>query len=341
MSQHGGNIYSFDKEIIDFSANINPFGISERVKNVIIKNLDKLVNYPDTEYRKLKNAISQFHNINTNSIVCGNGGADIIYRLVHALKPCRAIVQSPTFSEYEKALSEVNCKVINYNSLEIKENILGFIDGSIDFIVICNPNNPTGTITEKTLLKKIALKSLQCGAVLLLDECFNDYKPLQYSMIDEINDFPNIFILKSMTKMYASAGLRLGYGISSNCELIKKVSESGQPWAINILSAEAGIEMLKDIEYRENFINFVLEESEFLYKNLNDLGFEVFKPNANYVFFYSKNTELHLELLKNGILIRDCSNYKNLGKGYYRIAVKQHEDNLYLINLLERYNHLS
>ena len=235
MHSHGGDIYSYAERtgssvIYDFSANINPFGISDEVRKAIAGSVDKISNYPDPQNRELKAAISKYHGISESYIVCGNGGADIIYRTVMAVRPEKSLVIAPTFTEYYEALSQ-NCKNLVTYSLPhpfvIDE---GFIDeisiNSYDLIVLCNPNNPTGTLTEKDMICRIAETAKKKNTKVILDECFFDMTELnseKNSMISLCEQYPNLIIIKSMTKMYALPGIRLGYGICSDEDLTEKI----------------------------------------------------------------------------------------------------------------------
>ena len=349
MHSHGGDIYSYAERtgssvIYDFSANINPFGISDEVRKAIAGSVDKISNYPDPQNRELKAAISKYHGISESYIVCGNGGADIIYRTVMAVRPEKSLVIAPTFTEYYEALSQ-NCKNLVTYSLPhpfvIDE---GFIDeisiNSYDLIVLCNPNNPTGTLTEKDMICRIAETAKKKNTKVILDECFFDMTELnseKNSMISLCEQYPNLIIIKSMTKMYALPGIRLGYGICSDEDLTEKIRKCGQPWPVNIPASEAGIAALKDVGYRKEFIEYIEEERMFMYSELRKLGFEVWKPSANFVFFRAPGIgNLDTRLAKYGLMIRHCDNYPGLNEEYYRICVRMRNENLFLLRCLEK-----
>ncbi|MBQ8825385.1 MAG: aminotransferase class I/II-fold pyridoxal phosphate-dependent enzyme [Ruminococcus sp.] len=346
MNFHGGNIYTENGTIesenyIDFSSNINPFGVSNVIKNAIIESIQDLVHYPDPYCRELRRELSYYHKINKDYIVCGNGGADIIFRFIKAVSPTNALIPVPTFSEYESVLKECNCK-INYfimpEPFEITEKLLYEMQsGTYDFLVLCNPNNPTGSLIETQLLKKILDLSKKKQILVLLDECFYDITEYENSMIHEIDKYPNLFILKSMTKMYAIPGLRIGYGICSDKKLITKVQDTGQPWSVSTLASRAGCSALHDDNSRVNFLKFLKEERKYFYNELKNLGLKVWKPSANYIFFRAKgNFELDKQLLYYNIFIRHCENYKGLNAEYYRVAIRKHEENQYFIQCLKK-----
>lgn len=349
---HGGDIYSVKEKgienILDFSANINPKGIPERVKTAIKEGLDTCVNYPDPLCRELTSAISEFETLRKDCIICGNGAADIIFRLVLALKPKKALVLAPTFAEYEIALNTVDCQTVRYSLKEeeefvLNEEYLNELDDSYDIIFLCNPNNPTGRLVSRSLLEKTLELCQKNNIVMVLDECFiefvEDYE--SYSMKTYIDNFKKLFILKAFTKSYAMPGLRLGYGLCSDGELIHRIVGMGQPWAVSVPAQIAGVQALKETEYLEESLREIRLERKYLVSELIKLGIKVYEPSANYIFFNINNSHSYHahdfkdKLLEKGIIIRDCSNYPGLSEGYYRIAVKDHFANECLINTLK------
>ena len=221
---HGGDIYTykemFKREALDYSANINPLGMPRGVKEALIESIDSWANYPDPLCRKLKYDLAENEKVDNEYIILGNGAADIIFRLVYALKPKKAIVLAPTFSEYEEALTSVECKV-QYHYLKeedgflLRDDFIECISDEIDMVFICNPNNPTGELVSIELLEKILKRCREKDVMLVMDECFNDFieEPERYTMKNYLKENKNLFILKAFTKIYAMAGLRLGYGL--------------------------------------------------------------------------------------------------------------------------------
>lgn len=349
MAIHGGDVYTASEilgnlDIVDFSANINPLGVPDSVHEAIVENIDRLRNYPDPKCRKLREAIGEFHGIHPDQIVCGNGGADIIFRLVYSICPKKALIPVPTFSEYGEALEKYGTEV-NYFQLEYPFCITAALldelkTNQYDFLVICNPNNPTGSLIDGNLMSDIMDYAKENNIYVLLDECFYDMTDDEMglnSLISDIDYYPNIIILKSMTKLYAIPGLRLGYGISADTELISKIATIGQPWSVNVMAELAGCAALKDYVYRSKSIQYLKTEREYLYTGLKELGFDVWKPNANYIFFRVKGcTNLDELLLPKYILLRHCDTYKGLNGEYYRAAVKSRVENNYLLQSLKK-----
>lgn len=340
---HGGDIYKYgNEEMIDFSSNVNPKGLPLLVKKAIIDNMEEYSKYPDPNCRELKRELGKYHNISNDYVVCGNGAADIIFRMVFAKKPKKALIVVPTFSEYEIALKSINCEIeyhilLQENGYVLTETILEKITEDIDMIFICNPNNPTGLVVEKELMIKIAEKSKEKGVLLVVDECFNDFliDSMNYTLIPYLKENSQVIILKAFTKNYAMAGLRLGYSLSSNISFNKILENTFQPWSVSTVGMKAGVAALKEKDYLEESKKENDESCRYLTSNLKAMNFKVFDSKANYIFFYSEIKNLEEKTKEHLILIRDCSNYVGLEKGYYRIAVKSKEDNMKLIEALK------
>lgn len=338
---HGGNIYKYDHAVLDFSANMNPLGMPSEVKNAIIENIDKYQAYPDPNNTALTYAISKYYNVSQEKIVCGNGAADIIFRIVLGLKPKKGLVLAPTFAEYEEALTSVGCHVVHYylpkeGNFKLENNFLDSIEDDLNIVFICNPNNPTGIPIKKDLILKIARKCKSIGAVLVVDECFSDFliDEEKYSIAADIENLDNVIILKAFTKMYAMAGIRLGYLLTGSRLISEKIENTLQPWSVSTVASVAGIEALKHKDFVYKTKEYISTNRKLLIDGLKKLGLEIVPSQANYILFKAKkNIE---EALKNrNILIRDCSNYVNLCKGYYRIAVKTDEENIIFLRNLK------
>ena len=349
---HGGNIeelarkYNLKKEnIIDFSANINPLGLSENVKKTIIETIDEINIYPDITYYNLKKSISNYEKTTSDYLTLGNGAAEVIFNLVRAVNPKKALLLAPTFGEYEEALLSVNSKIEYYmlsegNNWDIGIDILDQINEDINIIFICNPNNPTGRLTDRNLILKILKKAKSYKCIVVIDESFLDFvkENEEYTLLKYIEDYNNLFIIKSLTKFFAMPGLRIGYGITSNIDLVKKISNISVPWNINVLAEKSTIKALEEKEYIKNTIDYIENEKNKFYNELckfKDL--KVFKPSVNYIMFkVDKNIDLKEEIMKENIIIRSCSNYNGLNNKYYRIAVRKREENEKFVAILKK-----
>lgn len=342
INKHGGNIYQYDRQMVDFSANLNPAGMPDAVKQAVIDSLPYCESYPDPFQTGLRQTISRFHGVDPSRICCGNGAADIIFRSVLALRPKRALIIEPAFSEYGEALQLVGCEIQEYvmteaDEFRLDERVLPVIEqGGFDMVFLCTPANPTGVLTDRRLVVAIAERCSRTGARLVLDECFMEFiiGEEEYSVMDLIERLPNVIILKSFTKYFAMAGLRLGYCVCGSEEDADQIASCMQAWPVSTTASAAGIAALKSFEDPDEVKVFIALQRQRLMSGLRELGFRVFGSQANYVFFRSP-IRLDEPLLERGIMIRNCSNYAGLGEGYYRAAVRTVEENGYLLSVLD------
>lgn len=344
---HGGNLekavekYGISsEEIIDFSANINPLGISPKIKEVLVKSIDQLSHYPDPECKEAKKEISRYFGIDYENIILGNGSTELIYLIVRTLKPKKALIPIPTFYEYERALNN-NSISINFYELKEKQKFKISINEIIsqlaetELVFLCNPNNPTGNFLPKkemlTLVKEVQRRKI----FLVLDEAFIDLYE-EESFIREVKNYDHLIILRSLTKFFGLPGLRIGFAASSS-KLIKKLEAQKIPWSVNCLAQVAVREILQDEGFISKSRSFLLEEKIFLYRELfNIKGLKVYKPSSNFIFIKLlgniSSEELMDQLAKKGILIRDCSNFRGLEKGkFIRVAVRTRKENIKLL----------
>lgn len=345
---HGGDIYSYGKiagniRLIDFSANINPLGLPEGVKNAVIENLDDFSNYPDPLCRKLVKEIALYENVPESYILCGSGAADIIYRIAEAVRPGITMVTAPTFSEYEEAVRAAGSNIKYYylhkgNGFNAGKDILDEVGPGIDLMFLCNPNNPTGNLTDKKLVLALAEKCRENKTILAVDECFIDFleNAGEFSIVDCLHAYDNVIVLKAFTKIYAMAGIRLGYAMCSDKDIIQRLGRAGQPWSVSSVAQLCGTAALREMDYIHRTKKLIKENREKLTLELRSLGFEVFASCANFILFRTENKALSRELLKYGILIRSCDNFVGLDNSFFRIAVKSKEDNEYFVESLKK-----
>ena len=360
--EHGGNWAGYEEicgeEILDFSANVSPFGLPENVREAASASLKNAYRYPDLECRNLRNAIADKYDLCSDHVLCGNGAADLIYRIAYAAKPRRAIVPAPDFSEYEKALQQVGCEIKHWewmrgdctigktlpkgSQIEVTECgkiQIGLVPASdlsdyiliedIDMIILSNPNNPSGCLHSPDFLRELAAKCERRQILLVVDECFMDFvdSAHTYSLLEFVANCRNLIVIRAFTKFYGMAGLRLGWCATSNADLIAGMKKAGPPWSVSIPAQAAGIAALSEEAYADRLRGYISAECQQLQSGLQGLGFQVISGAANYILFYSERTDLARLLLERGIAIRDCSNYVGLGPGWYRVAVRLREEN--------------
>ena len=360
--EHGGNWADYEEicgeEILDFSANVSPFGLTENVREAASASLKNAYRYPDPECRDLRNAIADKYGLRSEHLLCGNGAADLIYRIAYAVRPRKAIVPAPDFSEYEGALQQVGCEIEYwewmrgdctvekwlYNGRQVlttgcdkiqtcvvpasdlSDDILS---ENLDMIMLSNPNNPSGCLYSPDFLRELTAKCEQNQILLVVDECFMDFvdSAHTYSLLEFVAECRNLVVLRAFTKFYGMAGLRLGWCATSNAELIAGMKKAGPPWSVSIPAQAAGMAALSEDSYADRLRKHISAERQRLQFNLRRLGFQVIPGAANYILFYTDRTDLAQLLLERGIAIRDCSNYVGLGPGWYRVAVRLREEN--------------
>lgn len=343
--QHGGDIYRNQVDL-DFSANINPLGLPKGVREAITENMETYGRYPDSRSEALCEALALHHGVSSSQILCANGAADLIFQVVFALKPKKALLFAPGFSEYEQALLAIGCEII-YKDLQEEDGFLPdlsetavSLSDDLDLVFICNPNNPTGIPLK---CKELALFLDRCQShqiFVVVDECFCDFleEPEEYSIIPLIKGNPGILVLKAFTKTYAMAGIRLGYGISGSKKLLDAVERVRQPWTVSAVAQAAGQAALLETGYLKEARQLIQSERTFLMQKLKALGFTLYASSANYVFFrdVKQNYDKELyELMKaEKVLIRSCANYRGLDGSYYRICVKTRAENKIFLGIL-------
>lgn len=339
INPHGGDVY--DGEIrLDFSANTNPYGTPQAVRDAISAVLTQVHQYPDPYCRKLVETISDFEAVPKDWILCGNGAAELIYAYCEALRPRRAMELAPTFSEYSLALERVGCAVERYplekeNQFSLTEAFLPVLERSCpDVLFLCNPNNPTGQVIVAPLLERILNICDRQGTRLFVDECFLDLSDDSIGLKSHLAEHSMLFVLKAFTKSYGMAGLRLGYCLCADQELLEKMSHTVQPWNVSTLAQAAGVAALGQSEFLRETRALIPVERQWLQNQLEALGFWVCPSRANYLLFQGR-PDLCQRLRERGIAIRSCSNYHGLGPGWYRIAVRLPEENERLIQAMK------
>ena len=347
---HGANVDNMAKQfgknendIIDFSSNVNPHIISDLGKYVL-EGLEKSRSYPDINYTNLRNNISDYIKVDSELIIPGNGATEIIYLLMKSIKRRLAIL-NPTFSEYGRGAKLNNLEIIDFH-LKEENNFSIDLDeiqknmDKFDSLFICNPNNPNGKVKDLNELLDLMIEN---DKLLIVDETFMEFvgEEEKYSLINKIEQTPNLFILKAVTKFFGMPGLRLGYGVTSNKQIINNIYEYKEPWTINSFAENLSNYLFKDKEYINGSKDYYINERKFMLEELRKISrLKVYDTDTNFVLIKLDDDEansLKLELFeKYNILIRDASNFIGLDKSYIRVAIKSHNDNKVLIESLRK-----
>lgn len=350
QSLHGGNTREHaqklgidEAELLDFSANINPLGMPASLKSAICSSLEIAERYPDPSYCELHQALAQHHQRESWQIIAGNGATELIFAIISILQPQKTLLLTPSFAEYRRALEKQRSTIIEYqldeqNNFCADDKLLDAITHDIDCMFICSPNNPTGQLIDPILLTNIVERCQRHHVSLIVDEAFLDFAGDQYSLIPHLNDYTHVFVLRSLTKFFAIPGLRLGYLLNANPEVMQQLRKQQEPWTINAFAELAGKIILSDSQYIADSHQWLAEQQPDLFNALSKFPqLKVYPPSANYIFFRCLRPELNLQplLLEQRILIRSCANYPGLTSGYYRVAVKDKQANDKLIAALE------
>lgn len=341
---HGGDWAGYRAEFgcdaLDFSANVSPLGLPAGVAAAITNALPTADRYPDPLCRELRAALAGAEGVPADWILCGNGAADLIFRLALAVRPRRALLPAPTFAEYEAALQTVGCAVQRVflreeNTFAVTEEFIDAVTPETDIVFLCQPNNPTGQVTPPALVERLVRRCAECGAVLAVDECFLDFLPDRdaWTAKQLLRDAPQLIILKAFTKLYAMAGVRLGYALCGDATLLEKMRGAGQPWAVSSLAQAAGLAALQETVYAGAVRALIAEQRPRMAAGLRALGLRVMDGQANYLLFRA-TPDFGEKLRRRGAVVRSCANYPGLDAAWYRTAVRTAQENTRLLQIM-------
>jgi threonine-phosphate decarboxylase len=353
---HGGDLdgvarkYQLDRNtLLDFSGNINPLGISPLAKEALRDNLELISTYPDRNYVSLKQVLSEYCHTKPDSILVGNGTTELISLTIHTQKARKALLLGPTYSEYERELRLVQGE-LDYFYLKEEDdfclNINALLDTlkqeNYDLLVICNPNNPTGTALSTSILEQTIHFCQQHNIFVMVDETYIEFceDPWAFSSIPLTHQFSNLLVLRGISKFFSAPGLRFGYAICSNKDLKDKLSVLQNPWSVTILSSLAAEKMIQDTAYIQNTHQlFCKERARIVHELLKINQLKVFIPTANFVLLKLHHTHISSQmiqerLLQKNMLIRDASTFPSLSNQFIRFCFLRPEDNTALIQEL-------
>ncbi len=349
--EHGGAIFSAaisagckPDEILDFSASINPLGLSAHVRKACHDAIELSVHYPAPYPSDLSDAIASKHGISPDSVVPANGSTSLIHLIPTIIKGDSAIIVAPAFSEYSNALARHGWKTA-YHTLKAEESFrldtesLGnrLMEEKPSILFFCNPGNPSGKLYSREDIEQILLLCESSGTLLVLDEAFMDFCGEENSSKLISQKSGNCILLRSMTKFYALAGLRLGFAIAAP-DIAAKLREAIPPWDVNTIAQHAGIAALSESSYEAETISLIKTERAYLEESIKGIrGMKFFYSSANYLLIQIERP-LTSDLLqrklfqRHRILIRDCSNFKGLDSRFIRVAVRGRQENMRLID---------
>lgn len=338
QNPHGGDVYGMEVRL-DFSSNVNPLGPPPSVISAMQRACAQVRQYPDPYCRALTRAIAAHEGVPERSILCGAGAAELIYAYCDALRPKKIAELAPTFSEYSAAAAHFGASVARFSlhapNFAPDETLFSFLESEKpDALFLCTPNNPTGKTIPRALLESVLQQCKKQHTHVLLDECFLDFTD-EKSAQDLLPQFENLLILKAFTKSYALAGLRVGYCLTGDTRLLSQMAACSQPWNVSLPAQEAAVAALQNPDWVQRARALVSEQREYLTRALQSLKLTVCPSRANYLLFCAP-VGLDEALRREKIAIRNCKNYAGLTPGWYRIAVRQKEENEALVNAIRR-----
>ncbi len=349
---HGANLYDLSSEygfskdeIMDFSSNINPFGASKLAKEYVINNIDSVSIYPDPSYNNLKCSISNYCSCSRDNIVLGSGATELISAFIETIKPKSALLLSPVYSEYEKELKKINTNITKYFSkreddfvIDINDLINFIKKDTYDLIIICNPNNPTGFTFSKYDIEKLLSST---NAFVMVDETYVEFTDMNtYSCGSLVDNVSNLFVIRGTSKFFSTPGIRLGYGLISNTLVKDRINSNLDLWNINIFASMMGEIMFEDKLFLDSTYDLITLERNYLLNELRKFDdFNVFDSKGNFILCEIKSrcmtsSMLRAKLLKDKIIIRDCSSFEGLDKYFFRVCILSPQNNRLLIKNL-------
>ena len=353
---HGSDIEAISKNyninadsLINFAANVNPNGLSPRLKDDF--DIDIITSYPDREYEGLKKAISEYTGASYDNILVGNGTSELISTFIRTIKPGKAMIIGPTYSEYEREVSLSGGRAYYFplyeeDDFKLNNELLSDrLDKTIDMLIICNPNNPTSSAIDVITMRRILDVCKENHIYVMVDETYIEFASSieAYSAVSLSEYYTNLIILRSTSKFFASPGLRLGYAIIRDTNMISEINRKAKPWMVNSIATQAGEIMLQDSDYINSTKKLIDEERDFCYNALLEMdGYKPYRPYANFMLVKINKAgvtshDIFEKAVRNSMLIRDCSTFPFLTDEYIRFCFMNHDANARLIDLLRDY----
>jgi len=326
--------------LVDFSASINPLGPPAGAIAAIQSHLPTLRSYPDPTYGELRSALAAFHGIPADWILPGNGAAELLTWACRELaeQPPTWLI-TPAFGDYRRALQAFDAGVVDC-PLKLADPAhppgwqldSDLLQGKSGGLLLNNPHNPTGLLLSRDAM----LPYLAQFSLVVVDEAFMDFLPAsqEQSLIESVSTYPNLVIVRSLTKFYSLPGLRLGYAIA-HPERLQRWQQWRDPWSVNSLAAAAGVVAVQDTGFQQQTWEWLVVARQHLWQGLANLpGLDPFPAAANFLLVRSEYPVPDLQttlLQRHRILIRDCLSFPELGDRYFRVAVRTIEDNQRLL----------
>ena len=342
-------VYGIKKEdIISFSANVNPLGISFRLRETLADHIDAVTTYPDREYTALRRCIADYIHTDYRNIIVGNGSTELISLFIQITSPKKALIVGPTYSEYEREVSIKGGRSHYFSLTEAgefqldTEALTGELSHDVDLLILCNPNNPTSSVIKRAQMREILDFCKRKSITVLVDETYVEFTddPDETTAIPLTEFYNNIIILRGISKFFAAPGLRLGYAVCGNHDLRKEIDQKKNPWSINSLAAIAGEIMFRDEEYIEETRKLISTQRSLVCQKLDaSPNFKTFQAHANFVLVKILNdtitsADVFDAAIRQNLMIRDCSTFPFLNNKYFRMCFMLPEQNEKLLDVL-------
>jgi threonine-phosphate decarboxylase len=354
---HGGNVWELSEkhkipvdQIIDFSISTNPLGAPEKAVESIRQHLNLIHHYPDPDHEWLLEALAKSAGVAPNNVVVGNGSTELIYLFneVFLEDGYEAVIPVPTFNEYKAAIERfggntvfIKCDSAHNFKLNLEE-LENSITNKTRIIFLCNPNSPTGWLYEKADILQIIKFAADENVLVFVDEDYIDFvdDSKRYSMADYVNEYNNLFVLRSLTKFFGLAGVRIGFGVGSP-DLVNVLKRVIMPWSVNSLAMFAAAEAVKDIEFIKKSRLLLSKSKKQMLEMFKTVPWlKVYPSETNFLLIEIirkdlTSTQLAEGLAKNGLLIRDCKDFDGLNNRFFRVTVRRPEENRKLVEQIK------
>lgn len=355
---HGSDLEKIERffgipkeQITGFGANVNPLGVSPKMRRKLADSIGVITSYPDPDYKNLREQIAAYTGCLPEQILPGNGCTELISLFIQLLDPKGgvALIVAPTYSEYEREVRLAGGSV-SYYALKETDGFQLNIDEFCQILasgprlcILCNPNNPTSTAVEPDRMRRILECCRSHGVFLIIDETYAEFAPddVSVSSVELLKEYDNFVILRGISKFFAAPGLRLGYAMTANLPLLARVKERQNPWTLNSLADAAGALMFSDTDYIRKTRHLISSERERIYREL--MGWKqvkVYKPYANFILVRIlkegiTSCDVFVHAIKKGLMLRDCSSFPGLEDGtFFRFCFLMPEQNDALLDCL-------
>ena len=351
--EHGGDIWGAAERqgvplsrVLDFSANINPLGPSLKARKRLARDVSLVALYPDKRQAELRRLLAARDGIAEDCILFGNGATQLIHLLPRVGRYKRALIVEPTFSEYRRALSNSGSEIREFfltpkNNFHLDLNLLLRVLGreQPNVLLLASPNNPTGLVSPHRMLLRVSAFCEERDIDLIVDESFIEFTT-EPSLMTLATHRRHLLVVRSLTKSFALAGLRIGYLVAGRSR-VEELAHRMEPWSVNTLALSAAAASILDTNYIQKARSLIQREREYLSRELPQLGWlHPYPSSANFLLArirarYTTAPALERMLAARNVLVRDASDFRGLDNQYLRFAVRQRRENRRLLAELE------